>query len=66
MTLLHARAGRPPPDGTEFDVVLTSGDDDLDDRELDALNDVLGASLKQVKAGEGVDADELHWRLRGA
>jgi hypothetical protein len=37
---------------------------DLDDHELDALNDVLGASLKQVKARDGIDADSLHRRLR--
>ena len=52
-------------EGSELDLVVADvDDDDLSETELDALNDVLSASLKQAKAGAGIDADALHRRLR--
>ena len=55
------------PEGTELEVVLADVNDDvddLDDGELFALNQVIDASLQQVKAGVGISPEELHQRIR--
>lgn len=52
------------PEGTELDLVLNDGGDDLDDEELAALNEHLEKSFEQIRLGKGRPADEVLAELR--
>jgi hypothetical protein len=52
------------PDGTPLTVVPVNSGDDLDEEERAELHAELRASLKEAKAGELVDFDEVLADLR--
>jgi len=51
------------PDGTELEVVLAHGGDDLDDEERARLHESLRRGIAQAKAGQLIDADEVIAKL---